>query len=256
MNIILASTSTLFGGNYLEYLTEELVKLYHGIDEILFIPFARPGGISHDDYSKKVAEYFEKLNIKVKGLHEFDNKITAINNAKAYFTGGGNTFLLVKILTDQFEDYTLFPQIGDEEEPIVIQNWLERKLMNVLKENVMEGKPYLGTSAGSNIGGLNMQTTNDMPIVYPDSFECMGLVPFNINPHFLDPNPELKHNGETRETRILEFLTQNDTKVVGLREGNWIRRIGNTITVEGLQTTRIFEKGKTPYEIESGTSLS
>lgn len=255
MNIILASTSTLFGGNYLEYLEKEITELYSGIDEILFIPFARPGGISHENYTLKVAQFFSKLNIKVKGLHEFEDKIEAINAAKAYFTGGGNTFLLVKKLTDDFEDYTLFPPLDDEGEPIVIQNWIERKLMLVLKENVMEGKPYLGTSAGSNIGGLNMKTTNDMPIVMPSTFDCMGLVPFNINPHFLDPNPDLKHNGETRETRILEFLTQNDTKVIGLREGNWIRRVGDKISVEGLHTTRIFEKGKTPYEIESGTKL-
>lgn len=230
MNIILASTSTLYGGNYLEYLEKEIVELYAGIDEILFIAFARPGGISHEDYTQKVAQFFSKLNIKVKGLHEFQDKIGAIQNAKAYFTGGGNTFLLVKTLH-------------------------EENLMQVLKTNVEDGKPYLGTSAGSNIGGLNMKTTNDMPIVLPISFECMGLVPFNINPHFLDPNPDLKHNGETRETRILEFLTQNDTKVIGLREGNYIRKIGEKISVEGLHTTRIFEKGKDPYEIESGTEL-
>ncbi|MEG0761259.1 MAG: Type 1 glutamine amidotransferase-like domain-containing protein, partial [Chryseobacterium sp.] len=108
---------------------------------------------------------------------------------------------------------------------------------------------------GSNIGGQNMKTTNDMPIVYPPSFDCMGLVPFNINPHYLDPNPELKHNGETRETRIKEFLTQNEIKVVGLREGNWIRRIDNIITVEGSELTRIFEKGKEPYEIKSGSQI-
>lgn len=115
--------------------------------------------------------------------------------------------------------------------------------------------PYLGSSAGTNIGGLNMKTTNDMPIVYPPSFDCMGLVPFNINPHYLDPQPEIKHNGETRETRILEFLAQNNIKVVGLREGNWIRRVGNKITIKGTQQTRIFEQGKAPYEIEAGSVL-
>lgn len=230
MNIILASTSTLFGGAYLEYLREELIKLYDGIDEIIFVPFARPGGISHDDYTAKARSFFETINIKVKGLHEFEDKTQAINSAKAFFTGGGNTFLLVKTLH-------------------------EEGLMNVLKENVEGRKPYLGCSAGSNIGGQNMKTTNDMPIVYPPSFDCMGLVPFNINPHYLDPNPELKHNGETRETRIKEFLTQNDLKVVGLREGNWIRRMSDKITVEGTKLTRIFEKGKEPYEIEPGTVL-
>ncbi|MGU3375535.1 dipeptidase PepE [Chryseobacterium sp. M5A1_1a] len=230
MNIILASTSTLFGGEYLEYLREELITLYTGIDEIVFIPFARPGGISHDDYTAKARSFFESINIKVKGLHEFENKSEALDQAKGYFTGGGNTFLLVKTLH-------------------------EESLMSVLKENVSNGKPYLGCSAGSNIGGQNMKTTNDMPIVYPPSFDCMGLVPFNLNPHYLDPNPDLKHNGETRETRIMEFLTQNDIKVVGLREGNWIRRINDSITVEGRELTRIFEKNKEPYEIEAGSSL-
>lgn len=230
MNIILASTSTLFGGNYLEYLKEELIQLYDGVDEIIFIPFARPGGISHEEYTQKAKSFFETLNIEIKGLHEFEDKVEAVNTAKAYFTGGGNTFLLVKTLH-------------------------EENLMTVLKQNIESGKPYLGCSAGSNIGGQNMKTTNDMPIVYPPSFDCMGLVPFNINPHYLDPNPELKHNGETRETRIKEFLTQNDVKVVGLREGNWIRRIGEKITTEGSELTRIFEKGKEPYEIEAGNRL-
>ena len=210
MNIILASTSTLFGGNYLEYLKPEIQNLFSETNEIIFVPFARPGGISHEEYTKKAREFFTQINIKVKGLHEFEDKIEAVNTAKGIFTGGGNTFLLVKTLH-------------------------EENLMQVVKENVENGTPYLGCSAGSNIGGLNMKTTNDMPIVYPPSFECMGLVPFNINPHYLDPNPDLKHNGETRETRIKEFLTQNDTKVVGLREGNWIRKIGQKITVEGKE---------------------
>ena len=230
MNIILASTSTLFGGNYLEYLKPEIQNLFSETNEIIFVPFARPGGISHEEYTKKAREFFTQINIKVKGLHEFEDKIEAVNTAKGIFTGGGNTFLLVKTLH-------------------------EENLMEVLKENVENGTPYLGCSAGSNIGGLNMKTTNDMPIVYPPSFECMALVPFNINPHYLDPNPDLKHNGETRETRIKEFLTQNDTKVVGLREGNWIRKIGQKITVEGKELTRIFEKDKEPYEIAPGREL-
>ncbi len=230
MNIILASTSTIFGGQYLEYLKPELIKLFEGITEIIFIPFARPGGISHDDYTQKARDFFASINVNVKGLHEFGDKVEALNTGQGYFTGGGNTFLLVKTLH-------------------------ESGLMKVLKDNIELEKPYLGCSAGSNIGGVNMKTTNDMPIVYPPSFDCMELVHFNINPHYLDPNPEIKHNGETRETRIKEFLTQNDIKVVGLREGNWIRRIGNRVTTEGTELTRIFEKGKEPYEIEPGTEL-
>lgn len=230
MNIILASTSTLFGGAYLEYLKEEIRSLFQGIEEILFIPYARPSGISHEAYTAKAASFFSGIGIRVRGLHEFHDPIAAIGEAKGYFTGGGNTFLLVKTLH-------------------------EKGLMDVLKQNVESGKAYLGTSAGSNIGGLNMKTTNDMPIVYPPSFNCMGLVPFNLNPHYLDPQPDLKHNGETRETRIMEFLTQNDTKVVGLREGNWIRRVGDKITVEGVHDTRIFEKDKAPQEIAPGSVL-
>ncbi|OWK99090.1 dipeptidase E [Kaistella haifensis DSM 19056] len=230
MNIVLASTSTLFGGNYLEYLTEEIKILYNGIDEIVFIPYARPGGISHEEYTEKAKGFFAPLGLSVKGLHEFDDKKTAIESAKGFFTGGGNTFLLVKTLHDE-------------------------NLMQLLKENIERGKPYLGCSAGSNIGGVNMKTTNDMPIVYPSSFDCMGLVPFNINAHYLDPKPDLKHNGETRETRIKEFLTQNDVKVIGLREGNWIRNKDGKISVEGSEMTRVFEKNKAPYEIEPGTFL-
>lgn len=230
MNIILASTSTLYGGKYLEYLRDELVELYKGIDEILFIPFARPNGISHDDYTAKASDFFQSIGKKIKGLHSFEDKISAINQAQAYFTGGGNTFLLVKTLH-------------------------EEKLMNVLKTNVEKGKPYLGCSAGSNIGGINMKTTNDMPIVYPSSFDGMGLIPFNINPHYLDPDPNLKHNGETRETRIREFLSQNDITVIGLREGNWIKRRDNQISLFGTNTTRIFEKGKEPYEVSNGLFL-
>ncbi|KLT66656.1 dipeptidase PepE [Pedobacter sp. BMA] len=230
MNVILASTSTLYGGEYLAYLKAEIIELFTGIDEIIFIPYARPGGMSHDDYTQKARSFFEGINIKVKGLHEFDDPAVAVHEAKGFFTGGGNTFLLVKTLHD----------LG---------------LMAEIRENIVQGKPYLGCSAGSNIGGLNMKNTNDMPIVYPASFECMGLVPFNLNPHYLDPDPTLKHNGETRETRIAEFLTQNEVKVVGLREGNWIRRIGDCITTEGSESTRIFERGKAPYELAAGEKL-
>lgn len=229
-NIILASTSTLFGGNYLEYLKVEIQQLFSGVGAIVFLPFARPSGISHDEYTAKAASFFDTIGIKVTGLHTFPDMTAAIRNAKGFFAGGGNTFLLVKTLH-------------------------ENGLMTELKTAVEAGISYLGTSAGSNIGGQNMKTTNDMPIVYPPSFDCMGLVPFNLNPHYLDPDPGLKHNGETRETRIKEFLTQNDIPVVGLREGNRIRVSGEKITTEGSESTRIFEKGKAPYELPPGAEL-
>jgi len=230
-NIVLASTSTLFGENYLAYLKPVIGELFEGINEIIFVPYARPGGISHDEYTAKAAEAFKAYGIAVKGLHTFSDPATAIQNAKGFFTGGGNTFLLVKQLH-------------------------ERNLMQPLKQAVEGGTPYMGASAGSNIGGINMQTTNDMPIVYPPDFSTMALVPFNLNPHYLDPNPDLKHNGETRETRIKEFHTQNTIPVVGLREGNWIRVKGDAVTTEGSCDTRIFEQGKEPYELAAGSVLS
>jgi dipeptidase E len=230
-NIILASTSTLFGEDYLAYLKPVIKELFTGVSEIIFVPYARPGGISHDDYTAKAAAAFKELNITVKGLHSFSNPKEGIKNAKGFFTGGGNTFLLVKQLH-------------------------ELNLMQALKTAVENGTPYLGASAGSNIGGINMKTTNDMPIVYPPDFTTMGLVPFNLNPHYLDPDPDSKHNGETRETRIKEFHTQNNIPVVGLREGNWIKVTEDKMTVEGGRETRIFEQGKEPYEIPAGSLLS
>ncbi len=230
-NIVLASTSTLYGEAYLAYLTPVIKELFSAQPEVIFIPYARPSGISHDDYTARVAAAFTALGIPVRGLHTFRDPQQALREGHAFFTGGGNTFLLVKQLH-------------------------ELHLMNILKQEVEKGKPYLGTSAGSNIGGVNMQTTNDMPIVYPPSFQTMGLVPFNLNPHYLDPIPGMAHMGETRETRIFEFHTQQNTPVVGLREGSWIRVKGDVITLEGTQPARIFEQGKTPYELPAGGRIT
>lgn len=229
-HILLASTSTLFGEDYLAYLKPVISELFRGITEIIFVPYARPGGISHDEYTAKAAAAFGELGIAVSGLHSYEDPAAAIAQAKGFFTGGGNTFLLVKQLHEQ-------------------------NLMLALKQAAESGTPYLGASAGSNIGGINMQTTNDMPIVYPPDFTTMGLVPFNLNPHYLDPDPDSKHNGETRETRIREFHTQQTTPVVGLREGSWIQVKGAAITTEGSRHSRIFEAGKEAYEIPPGSAL-
>lgn len=229
--LIVASTSTVYGGEYLDYLLDEMRVLYKNTDEVVFIPFARPGGISHDAYTEKAAEAFAKIGKKVVGLHTFKNPGEALKNAKGAFTGGGNTFVLVSSL------YRL-------------------ELMQPLREAIFNGLPYMGTSAGSNICGISMQTTNDMPIVYPPSFKTLGVIPFNLNPHYLDPNPNSTHMGETRETRIAEFHTQNTIPVVGLREGSWLSVNGDEITLKGNLKARIFEQNKTPYEVESGISFS
>ena len=230
-NVIIASTSTLYGSGYLEYLLTDLVTFFKDAKEIVFIPYARPGGISHDDYTKKIKDVFRKVDKTIKGLHTFTNPVEAIKNAEAIFVGGGNTFVLVNQL-------------------------YKNNLIDVLKETVCNGTPYLGTSAGSNICGLTIKTSNDMPIVYPPSFNVLGLVPFNINPHYLDPDLNSTHMGETRETRIKEFHCYNTPPVVGLREGSWLVVKNNSIILKGKLTARIFENNKEPYEIKSETELN
>lgn len=229
-NLIIASTSTVHGSGYLEYLLDELALFFKDANTIVFIPYARPSGISHEDYTMKAREAFKKIHKNVKGIHEFENPIEAIQNAEAIFTGGGNTFVLL---------YQLY----------------KNNLLEPLKKSVLKGTPYLGTSAGSNICGLTINTTNDMPIVYPPSFKALSFVPFNINPHYLDPIPNNKHMGETRETRIKEFHAYHTQPVIGLREGSWLQVTETSIKLKGPLTARVFEYNKTPYEIESGTEL-
>jgi len=229
-SIIIASTSTVHGSGYLDYLLDELKIHFKSADEILFIPYARPGGISHNVYTQTAAKAFSKIGKTVKGIHEFDNAIAAIENAQGIFVGGGNTFVLVSQL-------------------------YKYKVLSPIKDAIQNGTPYLGTSAGSNICGLTMNTTNDMPIVYPPSFKTLGLVPFNINPHYLDPIEGSTHMGETRETRLKEFHAYNTQPVIGLREGSWIAVKGSELTLKGHLDARIFEYNKTPYEIAPQTDL-
>jgi len=229
-NIILASTSTLYGGGYLEYLLPELEAHFKDCNEILFVPFARPGGISHDDYTSRVREAFSKIGKNVTGLHLAADPIEAVQKAEGIFTGGGNTFVLVSQL-------------------------YKYGLMNVMADTVKNGTPYLGSSAGSNIAGISMQTTNDMPIVYPPDFRTMGLIPFNLNPHYIDADQQSKHMGETRETRIKEFHAYNDIPVLGLREGSWLDIRGEKITLKGTLSARLFRKGFEAVELEPGNDL-
>ena len=228
--LIIASTSTLHGGAYLEYILPTLKDHFAGCSSLLFVPYARPGGISHDEYTQKVAETFAGIGIKVKGIHEFDNPVHAVKDAEAIFTGGGNTFLLVTQL-------------------------YQNNVMTAIREAVENGTPYLGSSAGSNITGLTMQTTNDMPIIYPPSFNTLGLIPFNLNPHYLDPIPGSTHMGETRETRINEFHKINPQPVLGLREGSWLEVKGETITLRGDLQARLFRQGEQPEEINAGGNI-
>jgi dipeptidase E len=230
-NILIASTSTLANENYLEYLLPELQLHFQNCNTILFIPYARPGGISHEEYTSMVRLAFAKINKKVIGIHEFEDAVLAVKKAEGIFTGGGSTFVLVSQL-------------------------YKNNVMEALSETIKNGTPYLGTSAGSNICGLTMQTSNDMPIVYPPSFKTLGLIPFNLNPHYLDPDTTSTHMGETRETRIKEFHAYNSVPVLGLREGSWLDVKGDTITLKGDLTARLFRQNQTPEELESGTDLN
>ena len=230
MNCIIASTSTIHGSSYLEYLQPTLSNHFAEIDEVLFVPYARPLGLTYDEYTAKAQSGLKTLGKAVKGIHEFKNPQKAIENAKAIFVGGGNTFLLVKNLQDQ-------------------------NLMSVLKQKVISGTPYLGTSAGSNICGPNMQTTNDMPIVMPQSFETLGILPFNINAHFIEPDENSTHKGETRHTRINEFQVFNEVNVIGLKEGSWLEVSGKNIQLKGELDAVWFESGEKPKTIKPESYL-
>lgn len=229
-NLIIASTSTVHNGTYLDYLLPTLKEHFKGIKTLLFIPYARPGGISHEEYTEKVKSVFVPIGIEVKGLHEFDNPKEAIQRAEGIFTGGGNTFLLVAEL-------------------------YRNDVMSVLEKVLKNGTPYLGTSAGSNITGLTMQTTNDMPIIYPPSFKTLGMIPFNLNPHYLDPDPNSTFMGETRETRIGEFHAFNTVPVLGLREGSWLEVKSGKIILKGNLTARWFTQNNPAIELQPETNL-
>ena len=225
--LIIASTSTIHGSGYLEYLLPTLAVFFGDVKNLLFIPYARPGGISYIEYTKSAQKAFAKIQIEVKGIHEFKNAKEAIQNAEAIFTGGGNTFELVNQL-------------------------YKNDIISTLQMVLERGTPYLGTSAGSNICGVTMKNTNDMPIVYPPSFTTLGMIPFNINAHYLDPIKDSKHMGETRETRIKEFHVFNETAVLGLREGSWLEVLGDTISLKGTETARLFQKNEITKELEVG----
>jgi len=225
--LLIISTSTIHGKPYLEYLFDEIKGFFIGVTEIIFIPYARPSGMTHDEYTAAAREKFEMIGIKVKGIHEFNDPVKAIENAQGVFTGGGNSFVLIDEL-------------------------LKNGLIDPMRKRIGSGMSYMGTSAGSNVTGPTIGTTNDMPIVYPTTFEALNVIPWNINPHYLDPDPDSKHKGETRQTRIEEFLVFNDIKVVGLREGSWLRFENGEVTLKGPLTARIFIQGKEPFEYKPG----
>ena len=230
MNLLLISNSTNAGEEYLKYPIAEIAKTLNGVSEVVFIPYAAVT-FSYDEYEAKVQARFNEIGIKVKSIHHALNKRNFLRNAEAVVIGGGNTFALLKRMQ-------------------------EEDLLDVIHRRVKGGMPYIGWSAGSNVTCPTICTTNDMPIVQPESFRAIGLVSFQINPHYLDANP-VGHAGETREQRILEYLEANRSRyVVGLREGCMLRIDDNGIELIGSRPMRIFKKGQPTYEVNPGDDIS
>jgi dipeptidase E len=229
-HLLLISNSTLYGSGYLDHCAEEITKFLGNRTSILFIPYARPNGMTYDEYTKLNNERFEKMGYKLTSIHQHDDPKTAVQSAEAIFIGGGNTFVLLEKL------------------------YKEDIISNIQKQ-VDRGTPYIGSSAGANVACPSIKTTNDMPIIYPPSFNALDLVPFSINPHYLDPDPNTKHMGETRETRIREFHCYNSKYVVGLREGAMLHVINQNITLKGTTGARIFKNQDKAEEYKPGDKL-
>ena len=219
MNLLLISSSVVHGYGFLDHPEPEIKRILEGRKRVTFIPFA---GHDHAAYLGKVRDRLALMGFDV---------VERIEDGEAIFIGGGNTFRLLKTLH-------------------------ERKMIEVIRERVRGGVPYIGSSAGSNVAAPTIKTTNDMPIVYPPSFDALNLVPFQINPHYLDPEPDGTHKGETREQRINEFHEENDTPVVGLREGTMLRVEDGAITLQGSARARIFRRGEEPLEIEPSSAIT
>lgn len=228
-NLFLLSNSVVFGKRYLEHAMDALKEFLGDERVVHFAPYALA---NHDGYTARIQEALAPLGITVRGVHAAGNPRQAAEEARVLYVGGGNSFRLLKTL-QQYD------------------------LLAAVRKRVAAGElRYMGSSAGSNMACPSLRTTNDMPIVQPASFEAFGLIPFQINPHYLDPDPNSTHMGETREQRIEEFLEENDVPVLGMREGCWLRRRDQELRLEGVTGARLFIRHEEPLEIEPGTDLS
>ncbi|MFH2094842.1 MAG: dipeptidase PepE [Bacteroidota bacterium] len=231
MRLLLISNSTNSGEPFLDYPKQNIREfLGRDVKNIIFIPYAAVS-FSYDSFVDKVNERFSEIGYEVKGIHSFDNKQQALERADAIITGGGNTFHLAKMIQ-------------------------ELGLIDTIRRRVLSGTPYIGWSAGSNIACPTICTTNDMPIIQPESFKVLNLIPFQINPHYLDANPQ-GHAGETREQRIEEFLRVNrNIYVAGLREGTMLLIENESMRLIGPRPCRIFKYGEIPHELNSSDDFS
>jgi dipeptidase E len=227
MRLLLISSSYIYGGNYLDHCIDEFASSLADVREVLFCPYALR---DYDRYTSLVRKRMEKIGVTVTSLHSSVDLLPMIERFQAIFVGGGNTFRLLREL-------------------------YERDLLAPITRRVKEGALYIGSSAGANIACPTIKTTNDMPIVFPSSFQGLSLVPFNINPHFVDTEAGTRHMGESREARILEFLEENQVPVLGMREGAFLRVEGKRSWLSGTEGARLFINGSPSRELESGASL-
>ncbi len=225
--LVLASTSKVHGTGYLDHLEPYLETLFAGVGRLLFVPWALH---DVDGYAATVRQRFAALGIGVDAVHRAPDPAAAVEAAAALFIGGGNTFRLLDRLQ-------------------------RAGLVEPIRRRVTAGMPYLGASAGSNVAGPTIKTTNDMPIVRPASFAALGLVDFQINPHYIDPDPESTHMGETRDTRLKEFHEENETPVVALREGALVEVTGERITLAGEPGGKLFRRGAEPLALAAGDRI-
>jgi dipeptidase E len=225
--LLLISNSTLHGSGYLDHAEAEIRDFLGELKHVLFVPFAL---FDRDKYAAMAQARLQRMGYELMSIHTAADPVQTVKETDAMFIGGGNTFRLLKAL-------------------------YEFDLLDVVRERVDAGMPYIGSSAGSNLACPTIKTTNDMPIVQPPSFNAFGLVSFQINPHYLDPDPNSKHMGETREERIIQFLEENETPVVGLREGSMLRIENGETILRGSTGARIFRRGLEPVEISSGAKL-
>jgi dipeptidase E len=226
--VLLISTSTMYGSGYLDYAESEIRDFLGAPRCVLFVPYAL---YDREAYAALARQRFRAMGHSLESAHETADPRQAVKDADVVFIGGGNTFRLLKSLYD----FDLLPAI---------------------RKKVSAGMPYIGSSAGSNVACPTIKTTKDMPIVQPPSFDALGLVPFQISPHYQDPDPNSTHMGETQEQRIIQFLEENSTPVVGLREGSMVRVEHGDFLLKGLSGARIFRRGSEPVETKPGAKLN
>ena len=226
--VLLISNSTVYGRGYLDHVEYEIKSFLGSARRVLFFPFALH---DRDAYTANVRKRFGGMDYSVESAHDAAVPQKAVEETDAIFIGGGNTFRLLKALQDL-------------------------DFIEAIRRKVGSGAPYIGSSAGSNVAGPTIKTTKDMPIVQPCSFDSLGLVSFQISPHYLDPDSNSTHMGETQEERILQFPEENDTPVVGIREGAWLLCNDGNVTLKGQTGARIFRRGHAPVEVTAGTEIS